>query len=736
MAVSLINPFEAASIHYSRETASSGYPNTIEALKLHLASAPASTHQDAYVLWASVHRALGEFDAMEAKLEQAQVVGAQFWRCQTEGQLSTRYYNFVGSLRREHGKFEEAEVLFKLALRADRKNLGMMRKLLALRAGWKNLGAMSNLGLLYWDRWWLDEARRWFWRIVRDRPNSSRGYRGLGLVAMRSMKLDEALQFFDRAIDVAPLTRWPRINRLEAMRRKGDFSAALTAIEDFKRIDPSFPPLFRAWGDILRDMGELDLSLEKFREAIALAPFDPWGYVGQADVLRRLLRTEEAIASAEKALELRPELPGAILMLANSLRDRGDFRGTLQWLRRLHRIAPHEPFAYASLAHELRRQSHFDEARAMLASMPIYCQQAPDNLNALGRLNFDQGDLHAAMANFKDAIKAAPYEPWGYLGQSDVLRDQGQYADAIAMAESALRVRPNLPAALRTWGEALRAQGDLVGAAAKFQQAIKAAPYEPWGYLGQSDVLRRQGQYTDAIAMAESALRVRPNLPAALRTWGEALRAQGDLVGAAAKFQQAIKAAPYEPWGYLGQSNVLRDQGQYADAIAMAESALRRRPNLPAALRTWGYALREQGDLVGAAAKFQQAVDAGDPWASLALEEILPQLDQAVNTLPVPARILAAFRSSWRMLFRRRGIASEEVLPSGLRSSRAFYVQGLAAASRDRRHRALVPLSCPPFIPSFAARAIYTAETLMGNRLHWPMLFVHSSPGCPANWTA
>src|SRR5256885_4151870 len=54
----------------------------------------------------------------------------------------------------------------------------------------------------------------------------------------------------------SPFARWPRINQVDALRRKGNFSAALEAIEECKRIAPDFQPLFRMWGEILRDMGD------------------------------------------------------------------------------------------------------------------------------------------------------------------------------------------------------------------------------------------------------------------------------------------------------------------------------------------------------------------------------------------------------------------------------------------------------------------------------------------------
>lgn len=568
VAVALMNPFEAASIHYSLESYVSGYVNTIESLQQHLALAPAAAHQDAYVLWASVHRALGQFDAMQEKLRLAEMAGARLWRGELRGRLSARYHNFVGSLRREALEAEPAERAFKAALRLSRK---------------KPLGAMTNLGLLYFDLWRLDEARHWFSKVVRNRPNSSRGYRGLGLVAMRDYRLDEALRFFARAIDVAPLARWPRINQLEALRRKGDYPAALAAVEAFKQTDAGFAPFLRGWGDLLIDMGDLPAALSKYRQAIVASPFDAWGYVGQANALGRSGMVDEAEASALRALELRPNLPGATLQLVEVHSLRGDGQQALEMLRRLVAAHPHELYAGVRLFSELRRKGQFDEAERCLAALPAHIRQAPEGLREQGWLAFDKGDYRTALAQFRRASERACYDPWAHLAQAEVLRSERAFDAAIAAVERALECRPTMAEAYRKYGEVLDAQNDGAGAERKLNEAIRLDPYDPYAHVVLAGVLRRSRRFDEAQAAIATALRLRPNLPAALRGHADLLRDLENWPGAERQYRAAIAAAAWEPWSHLGLADLLLKLDRGEEALAAAHVALALRPNLPRA---------------------------------------------------------------------------------------------------------------------------------------------------------
>jgi superkiller protein 3 len=627
-AMLLLDPLIVATIRNSSESYASGYAGTLEALRQHLARAPAAQHQWAYVLWASVHKALGEFDAMEEKLRQAQMVGASVWRGQQAGVLGPRYRNFVGNLHRERLEFAAAEAQYALVLRADPKNIA----------------ALNNLGLLLGDWWRFEEAVSQFHRIIRFRPNSSRGYRGLGLIASRSYRLDEALQHFSRAIDIAPLARWPRINLIETLRSKGDFPAAFSAIAELEKIDPAFPPLLRTWGDVLMESGSPNEAEAKLEQAVALGPFDAANYASLARVRRVLGKTDPAIADAEQALALRPQMPAALNLLALLKREKGEFEAALDLFTKRKQVAPHDPWAYTALAEELRKRNRYTGAREVLLAAPAHCQLTPDYLRALGALLRERDPL-AALRYFDLAIEAAPCEQWAYLDRAAALRKLGRYDEARQAVEQARGLRPGLPNWRLALGDILADQRALREAEQVFRDAVQYAPHEPGGYTGLTNVLRMAERFDEAVEVIKALLARRPNLPTALQTWGEVLRDQGDLAQSEGKLQQAeaklreaIAADPYSPWPKLELADVLRRLGEYKDALALIHDVMDARPDMPDALLRWGEVLRDQDKCPEAEQKFRQAIEIApcSPWPYLRVAELRAKADDlagAIRTL-------------------------------------------------------------------------------------------------------
>jgi tetratricopeptide (TPR) repeat protein len=611
VAITLINPFEAASINYFRESIETGYPNTIRSIQLYLATTPTSMHQEAYVLWASVCRMVGDLAGMEDKLRLAEMAGANLADGFAVGRLGVRYRNFLGGLYRERLDFSQAEASYMEALHAFPKDLP----------------AMSNLGLLYHDIWRLDDAVFWFRRIVRSRPNSSRGYRGLGLAAARSGNIDRALRFFSRAIDLAPLARWPRINQIDTLRRKGDYAGALKAIEDFQRVDARFPPLFRAWAELLVDMNELDEAVQKYTESIRLNPFDPWTYVSYARALRRLGRVSESSDCIAKALALHPNLPSAIIVKSEILIREGNIKDGLDLLLELRKTASHDPYALSRLVDELRRQGQLAKARDILASMPEHCKRSTEGLRASAWVHMDDNELSLALEKFQQAATAAPYEPWSYLGMAAVFRRERNYDDALAAVKKALETHPLYLNARIQHGTTLAESGDIAGATQRYRDAIRIAPRDVDGYLMLADALRRQRQYREALAAIDDALKIWPDMPDALRRRGDILRDSGDMDGALHQYEEAVRVAPHDPQSHLALADFLRLRKDFEKSITAVEEAMRLRPDMADPLRLHGDILRDTGDQDGAVQKYREAsrLTPHDPWLQYKVADLLRQ---------------------------------------------------------------------------------------------------------------
>jgi tetratricopeptide (TPR) repeat protein len=638
VAITLINPFEAASINYFRESIETGYSNTIRSIQLYLSTAPASTHQEAYVLWANVCRTSGDPAGMEEKLRLAEMAGANVADGFTVGRLGVRYRNLQGGLYRERLDFSLAEATY----------------IEALRASPKDLPAMSNLGLLYHDMWRLDDAEFWFRHIVRSRPNSSRGYRGLGLAAARAGKVDSALRFFSRAIDLAPFARWPRINQMETLRRKGDYVGALKAIEDFQHIDARFPPLFRFWGELLLDMNELDKAVKKYRESIRLNPFDPWTYVSYSRALRRMGRLVESSDSISKALALRPNLPSAIIFKSEKLIREGNIKNGLDLLFELTRTASHDPWVHSRLVDELRRQGQLAKAKEVLAGMPEHCKGSTEGLRASAWVHIEENELTLALEKFRLAVTAAPYEPWNYLGIANIFRRERKFDEALTAVKGVIEIHPLYLDAHIQHGRILADRGDIAGATERYRDAVRIAPQDVSGYLMLADALRRQSKYGEALAAIDDALKIWPDMPDALRSRGDILQGSGDVDGALHQYEEAVRVAPHDPASHLALADFHRLQKNFEKSITAVEVAMRLRPDMADALRLHGDILRDRGDQDDAMQKYWEAsrLAPHDPWLQFKLADLLRQqkkFDDAITAVERALTLSPAFPEALRL---------------------------------------------------------------------------------------
>lgn len=642
-ALLLMNPFEAATIFWTQESFTTGYAKTTAALKTWLATAPSKEHQRAYVLWASVHRSLGQADQMRGKLELARAATASVWLGQSEGPLGSRYLNFVGSVHREAAEFRQAQSCFESALRLDARNLG----------------AMTNLGLLCHDTWQLPQAQTWFRRVVRSRPNSSRGYRGLGLVALKSKRWDEALRWFDRAVDVAPLARWPRVNRIDALRRMGRFEQAEDAIVEFQSLDKRFPPFFRAWGDLLRDRQRFAQALARYDEAAALNPGDPWVFSARAEVLRRMGRYQEAQEAIDKALALRPGHFGLIHTRLGILAECGPSNPSLAELWACRQAWWHEPSVHARLANELIRRCQFGEAAKVLRAVPPHCEDTVEVLRARGRLCLESGDPLAAESLHAAAVRADSCEPWAQVDFIGSLLRNEQQERAYQAAQALLAQWPEMAAAWRCAADCLQALGRRREAEEALQKAFTLCEPTHQGRLSAMLLLHRLGRFEEAIDLARGLSETHPHDPEPLRRWGEALRGQGKEDESRRLFEAAIDKDPMDLWAHwsLGQSYL--KSRDFAATGRVARQMLERLPESPRGHELMADAARAAGDWA-AAVQAQQSAQAMAPQdAALAVG-----LAQAFIGQGQPQAALAALNRALalRQRFKRAWMLKGEVL--------------------------------------------------------------------------
>ncbi|MBI3858363.1 MAG: tetratricopeptide repeat protein, partial [Planctomycetes bacterium] len=382
--------------------------------------------------------------------------------------------------------------------------------------------------------------------------------------------------------------------------------------------------------------------------------------------------TEKARAEIDKALELYPTYPDALLEKARMFttdRER-DVESALEYFTKAIDATTGYTTAYLSRAKifldRFEERRHADEdttalaerIRSDLKQVDAWSKDTEElSFSTAARAVLD-GDYEKAARIFEEYATASVSSTrgWEWAGHS-WLHVPGMHDKAVHDFSEAIRFKPRLASCRvwrgRAWLEAARARGgepERAQAAADFRHALELEPSTIDALLGLGEVSLLAGDPAEAmlnftravdsspgqapalLARARANLRLR-NPQAALADAGEALRRgsrdpaalvargrarceTGDIGGAQADFEEAAAKHPRFAPALSGLGDVLRERGTPERAVAEYDRALALDPGFAQAYRQRGNAERERGRLDKALADLDKAIsmDASDPF--------------------------------------------------------------------------------------------------------------------------
>lgn len=198
---------------------------------------------------------------------------------------------------------------------------------------------------------------------------------GLGYSQLARKAYDEALMHFDRAIVLNPRYAPALVGRGEALLARGEKDEALKSFEAALGADPDLGAL-RSRVEVLRfqnaqqavtaarqaaESGRLGDARKGYEDAIAGSPQSPFLYRELAAVERRDNDLAAALVHAQKASELDPTDPRALVLTGEILEARGDTASAIRSYEAALALEPSDSLA--------RRVDDLRE-RAAIAELP------------------------------------------------------------------------------------------------------------------------------------------------------------------------------------------------------------------------------------------------------------------------------------------------------------------------------------------------------------------------------
>lgn len=510
------------------------------------------------------------------KLGRLDEAGAGFRRALARDPLSVAALNGLGLAARARGDHTQALQHFSAGSRLAPDN------------PWLNC-SVGNEAIALGD---LDLAADAFARALALRPTLAGAHAGLAQIAQKRGDHEATLAAFRAASTHDPENTHYCCCVGEAQLALGRCAAAREAFAAALALHPSCAAAHAGLGQIANKAGDHDAALANFRTAASLEPKNLWLRCSAAAELLALGRFDEAreaySAVRSDAAQFGPALNGLGLLAQR----RGDLE---EALRRFEEAARSEPSnawyqcSVGSVLFEMGQTSRAIEAfeRALILSPGL----APA-FAGLARIAAANADHEQALANFENALKHEPKNPWFACAAANEFLALDRIEAARAQLAGVLVEHPNCGAAHNAMGRIAKRRGDHAVALDHFQLALAGEPENPWFRSAVGSELITFGRLDEAAEVFTRLSDDSADFVAAYQGLGQIAQLRGDSAAALTWFSKAAQLHPDDPWLPCAVASQLRRLGRHREALEIARDNAARHKGMAGPLIELGHCAR------------------------------------------------------------------------------------------------------------------------------------------------
>jgi tetratricopeptide (TPR) repeat protein len=333
--------------------------------------------------------------------------------------------------------------------------------------------------------------------------------------------------------------------------------------------------------------GDLNTAARGFASVVKSDPSFAEAHFNLGLVLQEQGHLQEAIASFEKALVLRPRLHGANLFLAVAQYKLGHFDQARSAAHKETAAYPRDASAWMWLG---IIEIGADRPQAAAAALDKAAQLSPGNVDIL----YHRGQAHLLVSkeSYARMLQADP-KSWRILQVlAEASSDADRPLESISEYEAAIKLVPTQPGLHDALGAEYRAAGKMQEAEAAFQRELEIDPFNASARYKLGILAIDRGDGAKAREFIEAALRQKSGMRHADYNLGRAEMLLGNDAAALQHLQRATTAVGSDPdvvqqaWYQLGIAyRRLRRMDEARAALAMfqklkdeqAETAVKRR---------------------------------------------------------------------------------------------------------------------------------------------------------------
>jgi tetratricopeptide (TPR) repeat protein len=274
-----------------------------------------------------------------------------------------------------------------------------------------SLMAHNGLGMVAFESGRVEEAREWYQRAIRLSPGFTEGHKNLGVTFAAVGEWDQAIAAFERALAIDPGYAEARVNLGKVYERQGRWELALAAYDRILHDDPGNASVLARTAWLLGAVGRLPDAADRYARLRASGQADGDALAAYGAVLVRLERWDEGERVLSELLDRVPDSYAAQFNLAAALEGRGAWDRAAEEYRRAAALNLADPDPLYRIGVLLSKQEQWPRAAAAYdEALRRDPRHTAAHLNA-GMVAERTGDVPQALRHYDSVIATAGDRP-------------------------------------------------------------------------------------------------------------------------------------------------------------------------------------------------------------------------------------------------------------------------------------------------------------------------------------
>jgi predicted O-linked N-acetylglucosamine transferase (SPINDLY family) len=328
----------------------------------------------------------------------------------------------------------------------------------------------------------------------------------------------------------------------------------------------------------------------------------------RGDALCKSGRYEDALASYDAALAVRPDYIKALFHRANALYAMKRFEEALAGYVRILALQPNHAEILCNHGNTLYQLARFEEALTSYDGALALRKDYAVALNNRGLTLQQLKRPDEALVSYDRALAVRPNYADALYNRGIIFQELKQFEDALASYNRVLSVQPDHVQALSNRGNVLYQLARFEEALASYDQALTARPDYAEALCNRGLTLQQLKRLNEALASYDRALAARPDYVEALCNRGNALYQLARLEEALVSYDRALAVRPDYAEAHCNCGSILYQLARFEEALASYDRAIAAQPDYAEALCNRGLTLQRLRRLDEALASYDRAL--------------------------------------------------------------------------------------------------------------------------------